>query len=49
MHSGVAEQLCLALLTLLNEKGMPIMGAWAKFRVLLKLCEGGASVVVMRF
>lgn len=48
MRSGVAKQLCLALLTLLEEKGMPIMGAWAKFRVLLKkkkkLCKGGASV-----
>lgn len=45
MRSGVAKQLCLALLTLLEEKGMPIMGAWAKFRVLLKkLCKGGAGV-----
>lgn len=43
MHSGVAKQLCLALLTLLDEKGMAIMGAWAKFWVLLKLCKGGAS------
>lgn len=49
MRSGVAKQLCLALLTLLDEKGMPIMGAWTKFRVLLKLCKDGASVAVMRF
>lgn len=49
MRSGVAEQLCLALLTLLDEKGMPIMGARAKCRVLLKLRRGGARVALKRF